>query len=71
VMGSNGFLYVPDKHEQYRIGHLDDLANLERYFCDGLSAEALLQLWYPAEMRANNERVGAVLMSFVTWMQAA
>jgi hypothetical protein len=71
VMGSNGFLYVPEKREQYRIGHLDDLANLERYFCDGMSPDDLLELWYPADIRANNERVGAVLMSFVRWMQGA
>ncbi len=71
VMSSNGFLYVPDKREHYVMGHLDDGANFERYICDGPEPEALLKWWYPPDVVANNQRVGAVLMSFVQWMHSA
>jgi hypothetical protein len=71
VMSSNGFLYVPENRDHYVLGHLGDGTNFERYICDGPEPEALLQWWYPPDIRANNQGVGAVLMSFVRWMQGA
>jgi len=71
VMCSNGFLYVPSKRDNYIIGHLDDDHGFERYLMDGPDDEQLIDWWYRPEITQNNQAVGAVLMSFVRWMNEA
>ena len=71
VFGTSAFLYIPKYREEFRLGHLDDGASFRRYVHDGLQMDHLLAHWYREGMADNNRSVGAVLMSFVRWMNAS
>jgi radical SAM superfamily enzyme YgiQ (UPF0313 family) len=68
VFGGNGFLHETHNKADYVVGHLDDLANFDRYVLDALTQEQLLEWGYPPKITANNQAVGAILQSFLRWL---
>jgi hypothetical protein len=70
IYGSNAFLCETGHDEKFRMGHLDDRGNFDRYWLDLPSNEFLLEWTYPPQVTRNNIAVGAIMVSFVRWMQA-
>lgn len=69
VYGGNGFLHETQHKEKFRLGHLDDLRNFDRYWLDTLDNHELLTWSYPDDVTTNNLSVGRVMTSFVRWLR--
>jgi hypothetical protein len=71
IYGGNAFLHETAHKAKFRVGHLDDLGNFERYWMDAPSNEELLEWSYPPDVTRNNLGIGAVFTSFLKWMHKA
>ena len=69
LYGGNSFLHETEHKQKFVIGHLDDLGSFDRYWMDAPTNEHLLDWSYPPDVTANNLQVGAIMTSFIKWMQ--
>ena len=69
VLSGNGFLFIPQARQTFRLGHLDDMRCYQRYVADGLGDDAWYDNWAWPGTVDNNRQIGAVLTSFVRWMR--
>ena|GEM_PF-834953 len=69
IYGGNAFLHETEHKQKFVIGHLSDLGSLDRYWMDAPTNEYLLDWSYPPDVTANNLKVGAIMTSFIKWMQ--
>jgi len=69
LFGGNGFLHETEHKDKFKIGHLDDLKNMDRYWTDLTVNDFLLQWSYQPHVTENNLDVGKIVASFVRWMQ--
>jgi MoaA/NifB/PqqE/SkfB family radical SAM enzyme len=67
VYGGNAFLHETEHKDRFRLGHLDDHAAFDRYWMDAPANAELVAWSYPAEVTANNLKVGAILTDFLRW----
>jgi pyruvate-formate lyase-activating enzyme len=70
IYGGNSFLHETEHKPKFVIGHLDDLGSFDRYWMDAPSNSYLLDWSYPPDVTSNNLSVGAIMTSFIKWMQA-
>lgn len=70
VYGGNAFLHETEHKAKFRLGHLDDLYNFDRYWMDAPPNTELVKYGYPPEITANNLKVGAVMSDFLRWYRA-
>jgi MoaA/NifB/PqqE/SkfB family radical SAM enzyme len=71
IYSGNGFLHETEHKQKLVAGHLDDLRSFDRYWLDAPDNDQLLKWGYPADVTANNRSIGAIMSSFVRWMQSA
>jgi hypothetical protein len=69
IYGGNAFLHETEHKQKFVIGRLDDGASYDRYVLDGPTNEHLLQWSYPPDVTENNLAVGAIMTSWMRWMQ--
>ncbi|MDP2314663.1 MAG: hypothetical protein Q8P41_17295 [Pseudomonadota bacterium] len=67
VYGGNAFLHETEHKDRFRLGHLDDLRAFDRYWMDAPPNADLVAWSYPAEVTANNLKVGAIVTDFLRW----
>ena len=67
IYGGNAFLHETEHKAKFKLGHLDDLANFDRYWLDAPPNAELVKYGYPSEVTQNNLKVGAILADFVRW----
>ncbi len=67
IYGGNAFLHETEHKSKFRLGHLDQLANFDRYWMDAPPNSELVKWSYEPAITANNMKVGAVLADFVRW----
>ena len=71
IYGGNAFLHETEHKKKFVIGHLDDMGSFDRYWMDAPTNAFLLDWSYPPDVTANNLKVGAIMTSFIKWMQAS
>jgi hypothetical protein len=67
VYGGNAFLHETEHKDRFRRGHLDDRHSFDRYWMDAPANSELVAWSYPADVTANNLKIGAILTDFVRW----
>ncbi len=68
IYAGNAFLHETEHKEKFVVGNLDQASCFDRYALDGPEHDFLLQYGYSPEITANNRAVGAIMASFVRWM---
>ncbi|MBX3128455.1 MAG: cobalamin-dependent protein [Polyangiaceae bacterium] len=69
IYSGNGFLHENEHKASLRVGHLDELGSFDRLWFDLPDNDYLLSHGYPADVTANNRKVGQIMASFVRHMQ--
>lgn len=70
IYGGNAFLHETEHKSKFKLGHLDDQGNFDRYWMDAPPNSELVKWSYEPAITANNLKVGAVLADFVRWYRA-
>lgn len=68
IYANNGVLYRPQSADKLRLGHVDDAKNWLHYRLTRPTDEDLLDATFAQSVHKNNARVGAVMTSWVRWM---
>ena len=69
IYGGNAFLHETEHKAKFRLGHLDERANFDRYWMDAAPNSELVKWSYEPAVTANNLKVGAVMADFVRWFR--
>jgi pyruvate-formate lyase-activating enzyme len=69
IYGGNAFLHETEHKSRFRVGHVDQLHNFDRYWMDAPDNDDLLAWSYPPEVTKNNLKVGALMTSFIKWFR--
>jgi hypothetical protein len=70
IYGGNAFLHETEHKQKFVIGQLDDLGSFDRYWMNAPTNDYLLDWSYPPDITTNNLQMGAIMTSFIKWMQA-
>jgi sulfatase maturation enzyme AslB (radical SAM superfamily) len=68
IFGGNQFLHETEHKGLFKVGHLDDLTGIDRYWIDATDNSFLLDWAYRPHITDNNVEVGKVMASFIRWM---